>query len=190
MKAAVIFPGIGYHTDKPLLYYSKKMARQLGFEVIEVPYGGFSAKKDLRGNADRMQEAFDLACRETERILKDVRWDQYESILFISKSIGTVAASWYAGKHGLMVRHIYYTPVEGTFAFVEEGSGIAFTGTQDQWVDYRLVVSRCREKKIRCFVTENANHSLETGEVLPDLKNMEKIMGETWDYMQNVRWIS
>ena len=27
-KLAVIFPGVGYHTDKPLLYYSKKIASQ------------------------------------------------------------------------------------------------------------------------------------------------------------------
>lgn len=26
MKLTVLFPGIGYHTDKPLLYYSKKLA--------------------------------------------------------------------------------------------------------------------------------------------------------------------
>ena len=26
-KLAVIFPGIGYHSDKPLLYYSKKVAK-------------------------------------------------------------------------------------------------------------------------------------------------------------------
>lgn len=40
-KAAVLFPGIGYHTDKPLLYYSKKIAAELGYEIIEVPYGKF-----------------------------------------------------------------------------------------------------------------------------------------------------
>ena len=26
-KLAVIFPGIGYHTDKPLLYYGKKLVK-------------------------------------------------------------------------------------------------------------------------------------------------------------------
>lgn len=25
MKLAIFFPGIGYHTDKPLLYYSRKL---------------------------------------------------------------------------------------------------------------------------------------------------------------------
>ena len=40
-KLAVIFPGVGYHTDKPLLYYSKKLAFQNGYEIVEVPYGKF-----------------------------------------------------------------------------------------------------------------------------------------------------
>ena len=38
-KIAVIFPGVGYHADKPLLYYSKKIASQNGYEIVEVPYG-------------------------------------------------------------------------------------------------------------------------------------------------------
>lgn len=33
MKLAVVFPGIGYHVDKPLLFYSKKIAASHGFEV-------------------------------------------------------------------------------------------------------------------------------------------------------------
>ena len=32
MKLAVFFPGIGYHCDKPLLYYSQKLAKECGYE--------------------------------------------------------------------------------------------------------------------------------------------------------------
>ena len=39
MKLAVLFPGIGYHVDKPLLYYGRKLAVQRGYEVVGVPYG-------------------------------------------------------------------------------------------------------------------------------------------------------
>ena len=35
-KLAVFFPGIGYHNDKPLLYYSQKLAKEFGFECIKV----------------------------------------------------------------------------------------------------------------------------------------------------------
>ena len=40
-KLAVIFPGVGYHTDKPLLYYSKKLAAESGYMIKEVSYGNF-----------------------------------------------------------------------------------------------------------------------------------------------------
>ena len=41
MKLAVFFPGIGYHTDKPLLYYSRKIAVELGYQTVEVKYGNY-----------------------------------------------------------------------------------------------------------------------------------------------------
>ena len=55
-KAAVLFPGIGYHTDKPLLYYSKKIAAEHGYEIIEVPYGKFP--KGVKGSREKMEKAF------------------------------------------------------------------------------------------------------------------------------------
>ena len=33
-KLAVLFPGIGYHVDKPLLYYGAKLAKQYDFLKI------------------------------------------------------------------------------------------------------------------------------------------------------------
>ncbi len=30
---AIIFPGMGYHKEKPLLYYSGKIAKALGFPL-------------------------------------------------------------------------------------------------------------------------------------------------------------
>lgn len=112
-KLAVIFPGIGYHTDKPILFYSKKLAKQYGYEVMEVPY------KDLLKNAadpeKKLESAFYTAFEQTEELLKDVSFGEYEQLLFISKSIGTVVASAYAKKWNLNVKHILYTPVEQTF---------------------------------------------------------------------------
>ena len=54
-KIAVLFPGIGYHTDKPLLYYSKKLARKRGYEIVEVKYGPLPS--GVKGNAEKMRKA-------------------------------------------------------------------------------------------------------------------------------------
>ena len=54
-RLAVIFPGIGYHTDKPLLYYGKKLAAACGYEILEVPYKNFNAgPKEIRKRCKRL----------------------------------------------------------------------------------------------------------------------------------------
>ncbi|MCC6094662.1 MAG: alpha/beta hydrolase [Eubacterium sp.] len=183
MKLAVVFPGIGYHCDKPLLYYSSKMAKSLDYKICKVPFHDLSGKKDLIGNPKRMREVFEKARAQAEEMLSDIRWKQVEDILFLSKSVGTAVAASYAADHDLQVRHIYYTPVEETFRFMQEGSGIVFHGTADPWVETRIVQNGCREKMVPLYITEQANHSLETGVVLADLKNLQRIMEQTWSYM-------
>ena len=61
-KAALIFPGIGYHVDRPLLYFGKKLASARGYEIIDVPYGHF--EHGIRGNEKKMWEAFESALRQ------------------------------------------------------------------------------------------------------------------------------
>ncbi len=39
MRLVVVFPGIGYHCDKPLLYYGRKVASECGYdEVVTLSY--------------------------------------------------------------------------------------------------------------------------------------------------------
>ena len=95
-KLAVFFPGIGYHNDKPLLYYSRKLASEAGFQCIRVDYNGFAS--GIKGDMEKMKEALETAYSQTELILSSVDWKTYEDIVFISKSIGTVVAARYAKK--------------------------------------------------------------------------------------------
>ncbi|MGI6055869.1 MAG: alpha/beta hydrolase [Bilifractor sp.] len=183
MKLAVIFPGIGYHCDKPLLYYSSRIAKNLGMEIVKVPFRDLAGKKGLIGNEEKMHRVFEEAREQAEEILKKIEWDRAEEPVFLSKSIGTAVAASYARDHGLCARHIYYTPVAGTFAFMEKGSGIAFHGTDDPWVETEAVRRGCREKMVPLYITEGANHSLETGDVMTDLQNMRNIMEKTREYL-------
>jgi phosphoglycolate phosphatase len=212
MKIAVLFPGIGYHCDKPLLYYAGKLAAQHGFgEVVRVSYaynGG-----NIRGNAEAMRAAFDALYAQAAEALSDIKWEQYEEILFISKSIGTCVAAAYAERNGLAVRHILYTPLKETFrigtfckekraAHPEEGSkaaphqqtnqhvpgdesanAISFIGTADAWSDAEEIRRLCMDSKIPLTVIPDANHSLETGNALRDIEILRDVMGETLNYI-------
>ena len=172
-KLAVLFPGIGYTCDKPLLYYSSKIAVKLGFEVIPVPYRNFPV--GVKGNAEKMQQSFLLALDQAKGILKRIDWDGYEDIVFASKSIGTVVSSCYAKENNLHVRSILFTPVEETFQFATLPA-IAFHGTADPWADTGRIEAACKEAGILLFLTKQANHSLETGDIQKDIEIMAETM--------------
>lgn len=173
MKLTVLFPGIGYHCDKPLLYYSAKLARAAGFEVLPVPYTGFPKK--VRGDADKLRACLEIARAQTKDILAKVSWEAYTDVLFVGKSIGTTVASRYAKEKGLDVHSILLTPLADTFGYVG-GKAIAFHGTADPWAETSAIAAGCAERGIPLFLTEGANHSLETGDVLKDLRTLEETM--------------
>lgn len=178
-KLAVIFPGVGYHTDKPLLYHSKKIALSHGYEIRDVPYGNFPS--GVKGDQDKMKTAFYDALAQSEEILQDVDYAQYDEILFLSKSIGTAIASAYGQNHGLRTCNVYFTPVAESFQFMTQ-PGIVFHGTKDSWVDTAVVKEECEQRSLPLYIIENANHSLETGDWARDLEILERVMRTVDEY--------
>lgn len=122
-----------------------------------------------------MKQAFELAYEQTEQALQDIDWNSYGSILFISKSIGTVIASAYASRHNIKGKSILFTPLTDTFSFARPGS-IAFHGTADPWAETDSIHTLAEQKEVPLFLTPNANHSLETGDVQADLSIIKATM--------------
>lgn len=180
-KIACLFPGIGYTCDKPLLYYSWKLLKGMGWEIIPVSYSGFPS--GVKGNAEKMEQCAVMALDQAETLLRDIDWSEYTQILFVGKSIGTVICTAYAHRHSLPCRQILFTPVEATFRFASPDA-IAFHGTADPWADTKIIEQSCKKLGIPLYETENANHSLETGDVSKDIKEMRKIMKIVREYAE------
>lgn len=180
-KLAIIFPGIGYHTDKPLLYYSKKIARENGYEIIDAIYGTLPSK--VKGSKQKMLEAYQIALTNVTEQLAKVDFTVFDEILFISKSIGTAIAASYAAKYQIQARQIYYTPVEESFQAIGT-EGIVFHGTGDDWARTEAIVSACEQRGLPLYLTEHANHSMETGKVSEDIRILQEIMKITEAYIQ------
>ena len=173
-KLAVIFPGIGYHCDKPLLYYGRMVAKECGYkECINVNYsydGG-----NIRGNEEKMQEAFRALYAQAEKLLAQVEFDAYEEILFLSKSVGTVISSEYAKKRGIKCRNVLYTPLKQTYLSAPE-NGIAFLGTEDPWSNVTEIIALSKENEIPIYTYDGANHSLEIRDIQQNLEILEDVM--------------
>ena len=182
-KLAVIFPGIGYTCDKPLLYYAEELAVQSGFECKRIAYA-LPGETRIRGNLEKMEEAFRILYARAEECLADVDWKQYDEILFISKSIGTVIGAAYAQKlSGIPIRHVLYTPLEYTFDHHPQNA-IGFLGTADSWCVPAEVLRRAKEQGIPMHVYEGVNHSLEAGDALADLDRVKDVMEKTKQFLE------
>ena len=175
-KLAVIFPGIGYHKDKPLLYYATKLAQSAGYDLIHIEYHDMPEK--VKGDATMMKRAGEIAFEQTEEQLKDVVFDEYEEVVFIAKSIGTVVAAKYVSDHGIKAKQVWYTPVEETFTF-PGNNVVAFIGDADPWSDVNAVKEKAKALGIKMFSYPECNHSLETGNVSIDTRTIHEVMERT-----------
>ena len=192
-KLAVIFPGIGYTADKPLLYFSRRIAVDYGYEIRIMDYKGFPPK--VKGDRNRMEESFFIALRQAEEMLADVDFTEYEDVVFIGKSIGTIVAAKIAADAAsgtasdspakARIRQVLYTPLEDTFRF-PIGEAIAFTGDDDPWVgkENSRIPALCQERGIPCRLVPHANHSLESRDVFEDMKELRRVMKETEAFLK------
>ena len=175
-KLAVIFPGMGYHSDKPLLYYSKKLAKARGYEVIEIKYDFQIRAKDIMNDKEGKNDAFLHAVGETKKQLSAVSYADYRDIIFIGKSIGTTVAAYYDKENVIDAKHVVFTPVPETFKHLRDNCGIVFHGTADPWCETTLAESKCEELHLELFKVAGANHSLETDDPIVDCSRMPEIL--------------
>lgn len=180
-KVAVYFPGIGYHCDKPLLYYSRNIACELGYKNYRTINYTYNAG-NIRGNDEKMKEAYIALFSQAEAELADMTWSDQDDVLFISKSIGTIIATSFAKKYGLnYARHILYTPLAQTFLFAP-GNAIGFIGTADPWSDTDEIMKLSDANHIPLTIYDGCNHSLECDDTLKNIENLKDIMQRTKDF--------
>ena len=151
----VLFPGMGYTCDKPLLHYAQKKAMDLSMDVLCIQYGIQEFHKD------RVNEALDPAKQIAEACLKEVqKLADYSQFYFISKSLGTVAAGYVGKLLKQPVHQFYLTPLAQTIPYMKNSDDYTAIGTKDPMIT---------EEDIECIrlgvlhtcIYEDANHSLE-----------------------------
>ena len=181
---AVIFPGIGYTCDRSLLYYTAVMMKELGYKVVPVPYTGFP--KNVKGDAQKMRQCYDIALGQAREVLRDINFDDYKDIVFIGKSVGTFVALAIAKEFDLTARSVLYTPLVETFDLLPEDTSeqiIAFHGTSDPWAKTPEIIAACERRGIPLHLVEQANHSLETGDLERDLCTLGETMRQVRGFL-------
>ena len=185
-KIAVIFQGVGYTKDRPLLYYSGKIAAAFGYELVWPDFSGLVWSKEALKDPVRMEEILNVCIGRAEAACEAKQITADDTLLFLSKSIGTVVAAAYAKKHGLPAKQIFFTPLPDMERFVEAGNGLVFYGSADPYALPETIARLCCENQLEAYCIDNANHSLETGRVLQDIAALERIMQKVHKHIEDI----
>jgi len=168
-KLLVLFPGAGYSNDRPLLYYARLKYEAKGYDCLKISYGDYAKK-----TSSRMEE-FKGFVREQ---IKDVYFNEYSEILFVSKSLGTFIAGWLSGILPSNIKHIYLTPLKDSLQYIKGENVVAvIAGTKDEYLDTARLQEHCNRENINLKLIEGANHSLQTqGDVSENIDLLKQIV--------------
>lgn len=180
-KLAVFFPGIGYTNDKPLMHYSRRISRAYGYEEMLVEYHDLPSK--VRGDMAKMKEACEKALLQADEQLSKVNFKEYDEVVFVGKSIGTVLAARLASKYAPEAKKVLYTPVEATFS-APVRNAMAFIGENDPWSVLADVVKLADEAGVKLYRYPGCNHSLESGDISDDLTVIMEVMQKTEEFIR------
>lgn len=152
-KLVIIFPGAGYGLDCPLLYYADFVYETKGFDRVHMNY------QSILSNAELSIENKLVKVREyvLEQV-KDVNFEVYDEIVFLSKSIGSVEAGILAERLGIKVTQVFITPIEEAISYCDKDSYVV-VGTRDK--AYQIYKEHCDTNKIEALYINDADHSLE-----------------------------
>ena len=179
-KIVVVFPGVHYSPDCPLLYYPARFYSQQGYEIFPVDDYGVEGEDGL----GRLSEYAREAAEKTERKLAEISWDQYEKAVFLEKSVGTVIGMEVEDrlkKQGIRtgIHHVALTPIQETIPYLNKERCIDYmvTGTKDTFLTDDTLEKTCAREGIFLDQIEGVGHRLEgTKDVKESLKILSHIL--------------
>ena len=152
-KLVVMFPGVGYTMDCPLMYYASFLYEAKGYEQIHMKYNSILFDPDLT------KEEKTLKAREyIWEKAKDIDFSAYDEVVFLSKSFGTAEAGILAEKLGINPIQVYLTPMPRALSYIKKTDTVVM-GTADEV--YPECKAYCVAHGIKPLYIEGANHSLE-----------------------------
>ena len=154
---AICFPGTGFTCKEALFERLASDFSARGYDIVRLDFSHIPFRE-----IESLEEAVALAQRAVKRQLSHIVYSEYDDVVFISKSLGTILAAQYERDIDLLPRHLFLTPLNKTLMLMQpETRVIAMVlGTQDRFLTARALSSFCESRGVTCSIIEGVNHSL------------------------------
>lgn len=181
-KLCVVFPGRRYSTDRSLLYFPTQILESRGFETFLLHYDIPREVEEVEPLEENIRNAASDALNKTSSI----PFEDYEKIVFLSKSIGTLVATNlknFIKERTKVVHQILITPLERTLPLIEKDD-LVIVGDHDRFFP------DAREKLAlypNAYVFPSFTHSLEVpGNYRLTIKTLGDICGIVESYAESL----
>lgn len=159
-KLAVFIPGTGYTCEKPLLKGLSQRYEDLGYDIIKLNYGNINFQQ-----MENITVASSAVRPVVLRQMAEVAVGEYERIVFVSKSLGTMVAMWLEDELNQVVNHVLLTPTPVLLPYIGSRQVIAAVlGTEDHLLKADLLKKVCEQAGVPCLIVEGVGHKLEREE--------------------------
>ncbi|MGL4343865.1 MAG: hypothetical protein ACRCTE_01570 [Cellulosilyticaceae bacterium] len=181
-KLCIVLPGIAYLLDRSYLDYSKQLAVELGYDVLEVEYG-FQVSR----SAFDVPTEFDIMVEETLRVIDKHIKESYKHVLVIGKSIGT-AVQIKVNEHlkEREVHNIAISPIDKTAHMGVLPNTLVVTSLSDPLLSPEAL-DKIDASGIEVVLIEGANHALDiAGDVIQTVSQLERVLQKEKEFIQNL----
>ncbi|MFW9833969.1 MAG: alpha/beta family hydrolase [Candidatus Thorarchaeota archaeon] len=165
-KLGIVFPGLAYGPQMPLLHYTITTMIESGLNVLAVDY-------DYSNNPEFMKESQELRSdwfmADIEAVVRVATTEENQEVVCLAgKSLGTLAVGHLLETQEDLrdVKTIWLTPLlknpqllEQMLAYIEEA--VMVIGAKDQHYDSNIIDRLNAKTRLSGIVIERADHSLE-----------------------------
>ncbi len=163
---AVVFPGLRYNIDMPLLFYSIGSLLETGYSVIAVDTRYDTRDEFLSSSDERRREWLQL---DAEGVFDAVSHLQdYSLSVLVGKSLGTIQMSFLTQSYqeARLCKAVWLTPLLKNEQVLNqmvghEGNSLVVIGTDDQQYDDDALARIAKNGRSTIVSVLHGNHSLD-----------------------------
>ena len=185
---ALIYPGLRYSCDKPLLHYTTEILLDLGFDVLQL-WADYD-NPEFQG-ASQAEQTVQLIEDGKALLQAGIQSNSYSNLILAGKSLGTLTMAFILSEKLKIpkLKTIWFTPlfylppVSKTVLELNDPAFVA--GSKADHTFDSVTVKQLPEKaNIEFHVIENANHSLEVpGDPLRSTQILSSLMEELVEFL-------
>lgn len=183
----VCLPGQSYGLDGPLLYYTKRVLQDRGWDTLGLTYGFQTTMSDLSA------ETLATCLVEAKALVGAGRAARaYPRLGLMGKSLGASVLAWLCRDQEDLVsaRAAFLTPLLGTPMFDASfvaGSGPAYValGTLDRFYDPAALERLQAQRRFQLRVVAGQDHGFDfNGDLESSLRDLRTVIGDLVDFFE------